>query len=108
MTLAGGGGTLFQTLAANSAVQSVFFFASATIRHVSNGNGEEATAARQSLVQPAEDGAELRGLVRRQAEQGSLPGRLPGVDAGDRPGGPAGQRLAAADGRDGDVHRPGR
>lgn len=108
VTFAGGGGAPFRTLAANSAFRSVFFFASAAVRHVPNGDGEEATAARQSLVQPAEDGAELRGLVRREAGQGSLPGRLPGVDAGDRPGGPAGQRLDAADGRDGDVHRPGR
>lgn len=79
-------------------------FASAAVRHGFNRDGEEATAAGQSLVQSVEDGGKLRGLVCCEAEQGSLSGRLPGVDAGDRPGGPAGQRLPAADGRDGNVH----
>lgn len=73
-------------------------FTSAAVGHVFNRDGKEATAARQSLVQSVEDGGKLRGLACFEAEQGSLSGRLPGVDAGDCPGGPAGQRLPAADG----------
>lgn len=75
--------------------------------------GGEAPTARQAAVRAAEDGTapgtgRRRGRLRHPAGHGSLSAGLPGVDAGDRRGGPAGEKQRDAGGRDGDVRRAGR